>query len=250
MIAEINSKISKSGSNLSDRLEDKLTGDVFGHLRYLPFHIGLKPILQACSFNEELQKKLFLQELEKEQNFEYKFWPYHKEGEPDLILESDNAIVLIEVKYKSRLSSDDDIEDSTLSNNQLSRESEILKRIKGNKKPFLIFLAEKSDAATIYNQTLAKNQINKAVSFGYISWTTVLEELLIIKNEQQLAFPNNLIINDTIALLQRKGFEKFKNFNVNVENVRNEHFHFARQRKGQFSFETNLTINTNYYEFR
>jgi hypothetical protein len=36
MIAEIENKISPTGSNLSDRLEDKLTGDVFGSLSYLP----------------------------------------------------------------------------------------------------------------------------------------------------------------------------------------------------------------------
>ena len=45
MIAELHGKISSSGSNLSDHLEDKLTGDVFGVLRYLPFHIGMAQIL-------------------------------------------------------------------------------------------------------------------------------------------------------------------------------------------------------------
>ncbi|MFU1797790.1 hypothetical protein ACM1RC_28260 [Paenibacillus azoreducens] len=33
MIAEIHSKISSSGSNLSNRLEDQLTGDFFGDIR-------------------------------------------------------------------------------------------------------------------------------------------------------------------------------------------------------------------------
>lgn len=42
MIAEIHSKISSSGSNLSDRLEDQLTGDFFGAIGYLPFQVGLK----------------------------------------------------------------------------------------------------------------------------------------------------------------------------------------------------------------
>ena len=44
MIAEIRGKISSSGSNLSDRLEDKLTGDVFGALRYLEFDEVIKKI--------------------------------------------------------------------------------------------------------------------------------------------------------------------------------------------------------------
>lgn len=45
VIAELHNKISQNGSNLSDRLEDQLTGDFFGSIRYLPFEIGLKPVL-------------------------------------------------------------------------------------------------------------------------------------------------------------------------------------------------------------
>ena len=45
MIAEINGKISSSGSNWNDRLEDQLTSDVFGALRYIPYNDGLKHIL-------------------------------------------------------------------------------------------------------------------------------------------------------------------------------------------------------------
>ena len=50
-IAEIHGKLSSSGSNISDRLEDLLTADVFGCLRYLPFEKGFQKILtraQRC----------------------------------------------------------------------------------------------------------------------------------------------------------------------------------------------------------
>ena len=109
MIAEIHHKISSSGSNLTDRLEDKLTGDVFGHLRYMPYEFGLQPVLKACCFPEE-QAAHYNESIERADNFTYKFWPRHDEGEPNLILESDNDIILIEVKYHSGLSSDDEIE--------------------------------------------------------------------------------------------------------------------------------------------
>jgi len=46
MIAEIHGKLSSTGSNLSDRLEDQLTGDVFGTLRYIDNLVGLFPVLQ------------------------------------------------------------------------------------------------------------------------------------------------------------------------------------------------------------
>lgn len=42
MIVEIRNKISSSGSNLTDRLEDQLTGNVFGALRYLSSELGLR----------------------------------------------------------------------------------------------------------------------------------------------------------------------------------------------------------------
>ena len=54
MIAELYNKISKTGSNLNDRREDQLTGDFFGSLRYLPFNVGIVPILKESVFPEKL----------------------------------------------------------------------------------------------------------------------------------------------------------------------------------------------------
>ena len=54
MIAEIKGKISSSNSNLSDRMEDELTGNVFGNLRYLPFNKGLKKILVNAVYPQEV----------------------------------------------------------------------------------------------------------------------------------------------------------------------------------------------------
>ncbi|WP_346855402.1 nuclease-related domain-containing protein [uncultured Draconibacterium sp.] len=247
MIAEIHHKISSSGSNLSDRLEDKLTGDVFGHLRYLPYELGLKPVLQACLFSDESANS-FKEVVDKSNSFMYKFWPHHNEGEPDLILESETDVILIEVKYHSGLSSDDDIEDPELSKNQLSREARILEQIKGNKNAFLIFLATKKEAAKIYYQT--RDKILPGVSFGYLSWTSLYEALREVQQKMELIFPSNIIIDDTLRLLKRKGFERFIGFNTNTRQVTKEAFEFNRTRKITFSFHTNQEVNTNYYEFR
>lgn len=57
MVEEFYGKISRSGSNLSDNLEDKLTGDFFGTLRYMDFYDGLQPILcGALRISEEQQE--------------------------------------------------------------------------------------------------------------------------------------------------------------------------------------------------
>ena len=45
MIAELHGKISSRGTNLKETLEDNLTGNVFGSLRYIPFSKGIKHIL-------------------------------------------------------------------------------------------------------------------------------------------------------------------------------------------------------------
>lgn len=249
MIAEINGKISSSGSNLTDRLEDKLTGDVFGAMRYLPFKLGLKQILQETSFPTEQQAKLQAL-IEKEPCFNYVFWPRYDEGEPDLILESTNAIILIEVKYQSGLSSDDEIEDPEESRNQLSRESQILNRIKGNKEAFLIFLAKQSEAAPIYNTALEKNKIHSNISFGYLSWSTVLETFVRVKRQQNLTFPSNIIIIDLIDLLRRKGFERFKSFTISSKLIGKEAFEFQTTVSPNFTFNFSETINKQHYEYR
>lgn len=254
MIAEIHHKISSSGSNLTDRLEDKLTGDVFGHLRYLPYEIGLKSVLSACYFPVE-QKVLFDMELENSMHFDYKFWPRYNEGEPDLILESDNALILIEVKYNSGLSNgveEEGNEDEApeISRNQLARESCILKQIKGNKKAFLIFLARKGEAASIYNQTVEQKLIESEVAFGYLSWTAVCEVLKVLKLNIGICFPNNLIVDDILLLLQNKGFERFNKFDSSHQNISTKAFTFNKIQKHKFSFQTNQSVKTNYYEYR
>ena len=53
MVEEFYGKISRSGSNLSDNLEDKLTGDFFGTFRYMDFCDGLQPILCGALHKSE-----------------------------------------------------------------------------------------------------------------------------------------------------------------------------------------------------
>jgi hypothetical protein len=59
LLAEIHGKISFEGSNLSERLEDQLKANVFGTLRYIPFHKGFKHILTNVTFFSPNDKKTF-----------------------------------------------------------------------------------------------------------------------------------------------------------------------------------------------
>jgi len=86
-IAEIHGKISSGGGNLSDRLEDLLTSDVFGPLRYLPFTEGLLCVLGKArlytdpdaTFYAKFGKNLLNEP-------EVIFWPRTGRSEPDVLI--------------------------------------------------------------------------------------------------------------------------------------------------------------------
>lgn len=64
MIAELRGKISSTGTNLSEKLEDELTGNIFGLLRYIPFSGGLKPLLLSSHHLDGLMQSLSTFDLE------------------------------------------------------------------------------------------------------------------------------------------------------------------------------------------
>lgn len=102
MIAELHGKISSRGTNLRETSEDNLTGNFFGALRYIPFSKGIKKILL-----EAIDKSNFNNYEAEEWAEKIEFWPYHKDGELDLIIDFNLVTIGIEVKYNSGLSSED-----------------------------------------------------------------------------------------------------------------------------------------------
>ena len=121
MIAEIKGKLWQTGHNLNEMLEDNLTGNFFGALRYIPFDLALRNILSAGVYPSkvgdligEISADFWSDKIE--------FWPYDKEGEIDALLNFDDTIIGIEVKYASGLSSDDDIDNSSMIDKQSIRD--------------------------------------------------------------------------------------------------------------------------------
>jgi len=222
MIADIHNKISRSGSNLSDRLEDQLTGDFFGVLRYLPFNAGMMKILAGSVYPKELSSHFDnllcdLNEYEYGDNF-IRFWPPDENGEIDVLIDMPTMTIGIEVKYLSGLSSDDDIFNDSYeeaefmkSQNQLARESRIVEKYGKDKRKMLLFLAQEEDAFSTYNKIVDRKIINNGVVFGVVSWQDVLQEL----RKLQIADPyQQLMLNDLSSYLIKKGFEKFRSFHA------------------------------------
>ncbi len=88
MIAEIKGKLSQTGYNLNESLEDNLTGNFFGALRYIPFDLALRNILVAGVYPSKvgdligkISADFWSDKIE--------FWPKADEGEIDALLNFD-----------------------------------------------------------------------------------------------------------------------------------------------------------------
>ena len=239
MVEEFYGKISRSGSNLSDNLEDKLTGDFFGTFRYMDFCDGLQPILcgalhKSEKHQEESQTAIQLIENVNCTNIRdgehIKFWPKHDRGELDVLLEFDNCCIGIEVKLNSGLSSDD----------QLIREAEILCDLAKDKEKILLFIAGHESCVSVYRAY--KDDIGKDVCFVFASWEDILQsmkDLLNGGNGSKYTSGQRLMISDLVKLLTRKEFDTFLSMTNGISNQ-------PIEKEGYFMVDNNKDYTTNY----
>lgn len=216
MLAEIHHKISRSGSNLSDRLEDQLTGDFFGAIRYLPFQRGLKQVLKGVRFELAGQnpRPRWQQHMDSILDYEctLKFWPRHPEGEIDLLLDHPDVVIGIEVKYFSGISSDDgEVEEVSPeeSCHQLARYARMLEDIRNDRPAYLVFLAPFDVLLPIESDMKNRSVIHTNVQLGFLGWQNVLEQMQMI-DTSSYDIGQQIIIRDLKDLLVKKGFERFR----------------------------------------
>ncbi|WP_314796015.1 nuclease [uncultured Selenomonas sp.] len=219
MVEEFYGKISRSGSNLSDNLEDKLTGDFFGTLRYLDFCDGLQPILCGALRISEKQQEESQAAIQLIENVNctnirdeehIKFWPKHDRGELDVLLDFDNCCVGIEVKLNSGLSSDD----------QLIREAEILCDLAEDKEKILLFIAGHESCVSVYRAYKAVIR-KQGVCFVFASWEDILQSMKDLLNGgdgSKYTSGQRLMISDLVKLLTRKGFDTFLSMTNGISN--------------------------------
>ena len=196
MITEIYHK------NVDIASEDQLTGNFFGALRYLPYSIFREKMISCIipiTTRKLLDHSLPLA-IGTEWGRNLHFWRHYpgSQTEPDIIIELDQVVILIEVKYNCGLSGDD----------QLIREAELLLRNYPNKAKFLLLLAREESAIAIFNEQ--KASIPSEVFFGYITWQGLCDSLR--KNQS-----DSLVCDDLVALLDEKGFDGFRGFSMMTE---------------------------------
>jgi hypothetical protein len=264
VIAELYGKISSRGTNLRETLEDNLTGNVFGSLRYIPFSKGIKRILLSA-IDEKYFDKYELEEWAER----IEFWPYHKKGELDLVIDLNLVTVAIEVKYNSKLSSDDNVsnEDGNkeVSVNQLARESRIVKELAEARGtiPILLFIAKENEGKEILNNVTDRNIIEDNVVLEFISWEFICTSLESSYKNAELSYFEKVVIEDIYRLLVKKGFNRFADFKTNMDDkvvIEDKYYLFVDNENNRsnsindvsekFGFISNVSIHEGeYYEF-
>ena len=246
MIAEIHGKISSSGSNLSDRMEDKLTGNFFGNLRYMPYEKGLRLLLDEIIVYKGNSEEILDKVASVRNSFisdKIEFWPSHENAELDLSIDLEGLFIGVEVKYESGLSSGD----------QLLRELKVINDKRNDKKGLLLFIAQgkgMGEAFDAIDRLGGYSYLLDNISFAYISWEDIYETY----NQLNLGSYNDyerLIIEDIRKLLKLKGFEKFKSFEIDREyNIQDKFFKFDYKIRLDFDFQFHIEIKEDFYEFR
>ena len=194
MIAEIYHKFSTD-------LEDVLTGDFFGAMRYMPFNRGLNQIFKNYAVSEDPQVTHILSNAA-DDDFNFEFWKRSENGR----VEIDGFILLtsvgigIEVKYRSGLSGGD----------QLEKEAQVLDEWCNGKEKLLILIGEAEEAKAIYIENKDK-RVFRDVHLAYLSWQDILlglDQVLISSSYEKK------MIEDLKTLLREKGFVSFEGFSI------------------------------------
>lgn len=225
-IAEIRGKISQTGQNVSERMEDLLTSDIFGCMRYVSAQNVLVPFLQtAYSLHGNgltIPGKVL--------RVHWSFWPWLRSAgripcEPDVIIgfekeENQMHLILIEAKYYSGLSSEED--ERAEPNDQLARELDNLDAVSCAtlgwnpqldivSRSLLFITQDMGIPRDLLLQSLAEytRKRNKEGDIYWTSWrflSSILERSL----ERETIRENRAVLEDMLMLLLRKGLIMFK----------------------------------------
>lgn len=194
MIAEIYHKFSTD-------LEDVLTGDFFGAMRYMPFNRGLNQIFKNYAVSEDPQVTHILSNAA-DDDFNFEFWKRSENGlvEIDGFIPLTSVEIGIEVKYRSGLSGGD----------QLEKEAQVLDEWCNGKEKLLILIGEAEEAKAIYIENKDK-RLFRDVHLAYLSWQDILlglDQVLISSSYEKK------MIEDLKTLLREKGFVSFEGFSI------------------------------------
>ena len=215
-------------SREQENMEDILTSNVFGLLKYVPPGEGLLNYLALAEDEDGNQPLKYLRSLNEvsQDSISYEFWPWWKEPncygcEPDVVISlkisaQKKLLVLIEAKYLSGKSSEADEVDDTPTD-QLAREWDNLSVMANtpDEHPVLIYLTAhyaypNQDISGAISEFREKRQNSLSPVIYWLSWRHLYQ---MCENSQ------HPVLSDIKLLLYRLGLEFFDGIamdNVNV----------------------------------
>ncbi len=111
----------------------------------------------------------------------------------------------------------------------------------------------------MYEDTIKRELIESDVELGYITWQSFFHELTKLKLDNEF---HNLVIEDLIKLLKRKGLDQFRDMNLNEDyivddlsfykfgdDVKNEILNHKLKNIINFNIDTQVRGDL-YYEFK
>jgi hypothetical protein len=236
IMAELHGKISSTGSNITDTMEDLLTSNVFQLLRYIPIQHGLIPILTKAENveDDDISTVVRLSLPDNINRAVYHFWRRFDNCEPDLFIELMQeykliANILIEAKYLSGKSGTPVFEDDqgkTLyiaGSDQLEREWTVLKNhsAESNTPFYLIYLTMDwvmpKDAIEESIQVIEKDSRKEIYWLNWQSINSTLKEILCMDVNDETMMRDKVIIQDIVELLSKKGLKEFAGYKVITE---------------------------------
>lgn len=238
-----------------DDMEDLLTSNVFGSIKYIRPEEGLLPLL-ASSINSDGNAPT--QALQPISNVKYEFWPWIQEPkcegcEPDVLItiqlvNNQKIIILVEAKYLSDKSSL--ANEGVAPKDQLAREWDNLTRLADRQKatPILLYVTAHLGYPKKSIDDSRKEYMGKRkedMSVFWISWR---------KLPKLFSNARHQILNDLVEVLRRQGLIFFEGipkpevFNVEWSFKAEPHWNWSMFEECciKWSFGLNKIYNWNY----
>lgn len=211
LAAQLRGKLTRE----EESLEDLLTSNVFGSIRYVPPEDGLIPLLSSA---EEVNGTNPLKELPEISDVAYDFWRRLEEEncnpcEPDVLINIIHAnkaqtTLLVEAKYKSGKSSESDEGDKP--NDQLAKEwDNLVVLAKRNKlRPYLLYITA--------DMGFPREDIESSQSDYFKTRGGKMDIVWISWRKMPIIFHDSRyeILKDLVKVLRRQGLTFFEGFKL------------------------------------
>ncbi len=229
IMAEVHGKISSTGSNINDRMEDLLTSNVFQLLRYLPIQFGILPVLSSAknSYDEEQRRTFGIPA--GVNNVSYHFWKRFNNWEPDVFIELKQdqkviANIMIEAKYLSGKSGsavyeeEDGVEVYVAHSDQLEKLWSALKTYSAGTPHYLFYLTMDwvMPIQSLNESIKATSDDNCRDNIYWLNWQSIHTRLnnILVDSCTVTSETDLIVIKDIINLLDRKGLKEFSGISI------------------------------------